>query len=449
MKMPRSGQALKMIALISFTLAVGICICLCGEPSYQGKSASEWLDYWDIAGANAAFKAMGTNAVPFLIKTLEEKPSKLAEAVDKALEAHPGRIPASVEKVLPKAHPVEARRDAAAFFLGELGPVAEAAIPTLFRICCDTNENGRVQDQTWSALAKMGEKGIVLVPDYLRWLKGNDPELQVTGASLLGTVGPKAHLAVPELLKAAGGTNPSLARIAARALWKIDRQTNVALRIHTRDLQNTNTTWRQSAIISLREMGPAALEAAPQIEPFLRDPDDSMRRYAEKALGEIAPDLLASSQRQMNQHSDEQIARLIQMMREAEYPQRYRAVEAVGVFGPAAKAAVPALVEALEGFVPRTGILLSVSKQSSQRAVAEALAEIGPDARAAVPGLIARLRENSGFHPWFCRSLGRIGPDAREAAPVLEDLLQSDSAWVRLLRRRRSLGLCQPNARTR
>jgi hypothetical protein len=43
------------------------------EPSYGEKPASFWLDSWhtNTDGASAAFKAMGTNAVPFLIKTLE------------------------------------------------------------------------------------------------------------------------------------------------------------------------------------------------------------------------------------------------------------------------------------------------------------------------------------------------------------------------------------------
>jgi len=312
---------------------------------------------------------MGTNALPFLIETLERKPSKLAEAADKQRAAHPESIPEIINKILPAAYPVEIRRDTAAFLLGELGPLAEAAIPTLFRICCDTNENDRVQGQAWRALAKMGEKGAVLVPDYLRWLKGNDPELQETGAAFLGTVGPKARVAMPELLKAADGTNKSLARAAALALWSIDRRTNVALRILTRGLQSTNSTWRQIALIDLRKMGPAAAEAAPQIEPFLRDPDDLIRVHAEQALAEIAPDLLVSSQQRMNQDSEAQIAKLIEMMREGEYPKRYRAVEAIGVFGPAAKAAVPALVEALEGFVPATGFLASTSKRNSQMVV--------------------------------------------------------------------------------
>jgi len=374
---------------------------------------------------------MGTNALPFLIETLERKPSKLAEAADKQRAAHPESIPEIINKILPAAYPVEIRRDTAAFLLGELGPLAEAAIPTLFRICCDTNENDRVQGQAWRALAKMGEKGAVLVPDYLRWLKGNDPELQETGAAFLGTVGPKARVAMPELLKAADGTNKSLARAAALALWSIDRRTNVALRILTRGLQSTNSTWRQIALIDLRKMGPAAAEAAPQIELFLRDPDDLIRVHAEQALAEIAPDLLVSSQQRMNQDSKAQIAKLIEMMREGEYPKRYRAVEAIGVFGPAAKAAVPALVEALEGFVPATGFLASTSKRNSQMVVAEALAEIGPEARSAVPGLIARLRENSGYEQWFCKALGRIGPDAREAVPVLENLLQDGRPGIR------------------
>src|SRR5262249_48145637 len=131
-------------AIATLTLALGLNFCSAGEPTYRGKSASYWLDSWgtNMEGSDAAFKAMGTNVVPFLIKLLEQKPSKLGEVLDKKLAdyslSHPGRIPEEVTEILPSAYRVEQRREMAAFFLGELGPLAEAAIPTLFRIYCDT-----------------------------------------------------------------------------------------------------------------------------------------------------------------------------------------------------------------------------------------------------------------------------------------------------------------------
>ena len=126
--------------MLTVILVGGGGFCAAAEPTYQGKSASFWLDSWDtnMAGTDAAFRAMGTNAVPFLIQTLERKPSKLSEVLDKKSVDysinHPGQIPENVRKIFPSAYRTEQRRETAAFLLGELGPLAEAAIPTLFRI---------------------------------------------------------------------------------------------------------------------------------------------------------------------------------------------------------------------------------------------------------------------------------------------------------------------------
>jgi len=135
------------------------------DPTYGGKPASFWLDCWstNTAAASAAFTVMGTNAVPFLIETLERKPSKLGEFVDKQIAdydlKHPRGVPNQLRTALPSAYRVEARRQLAAFFLSELGPAAEAAIPALFRIYTDTNEGWRIEHEVSRALAAMGEKG--------------------------------------------------------------------------------------------------------------------------------------------------------------------------------------------------------------------------------------------------------------------------------------------------
>jgi len=409
------------------------------DPTYGGKPASFWLDCWstNTAAASAAFTVMGTNAVPFLIETLERKPSKLGEFVDKQIAdydlKHPRGVPNQLRTALPSAYRVEARRQLAAFFLSELGPAAEAAIPALFRIYTDTNEGWRIEHEVSRALAAMGEKGVILLPHYLAWLTNADPEIQAIGAGFLGSIGPKARVAVPELLKTADTTNRHVANAAALALWSIDRQTNVAVRVHARQLQQTNHTYRDLAIFYLGEMGPAALQAAPLLEPFLRDPDSTIREHAEKALQAIDPRFLESSRARINEGTAANVAKVIQMLRDGDFPKKYGALEVVQVYGPSAKLAVPELIKALDGFSPPTAGPLGVTaKMNSQREAAEALAEIGPDAAAAVPALVARVRIGGCFHPSFCKALGRIGPSAEQAVPVLQEVLQDDDPSTRL-----------------
>jgi len=81
-KMPRLARASAMI-ILALALARSFRLST-PEPIYQGQPASYWLDSWgtNIEAVDAAFKAMGSNASPFLIKTLERKSSKLGEVVD-------------------------------------------------------------------------------------------------------------------------------------------------------------------------------------------------------------------------------------------------------------------------------------------------------------------------------------------------------------------------------
>jgi HEAT repeat protein len=400
-----------------------------GEPGYNGKPASYWLDSWGTnMAAPDAFKAMGTNAVPFLIKVLETEPSSLGRFADKETAkystSHP-KLSDAINKYLPSAYRAEDRCETAAFLLSELGTNAEAAIPALFRLYTSTNLNWKLASAVGGALASMGEKGVVLVPHYISWLTNSDPEIQQTGAAFLASVGPKARRAIPELVKASESTNHRLSVVAAGALWSIDRQTNIALRIYTQELQSTNMEHRRSALYSLRQMGLAAMDVGPLIQPFLRDSDDAIRNEAEKTLAEIAPSILQAGQRKMNQQSQEFLAMLLKQLREGEFADRFHALEAIAVFGPDAKTAVPALIDVLPGFIHPSGFLAPTSKQNTQREAANALAEIGPEARAAVPALIAQLRQRKEYHPpWICKALGCIGPDAKAAVPVLQEILQ-------------------------
>jgi len=159
----------------------------------------------------------------------------------------------------------------------------------------DQTEGWRIGAEIRQALFSRGEKLAGPLPEFIGYLKSTDLETRELGANLLERIGPKAKAAVPVLQEAVEGSDWGLASAAARALWSIHRQTNVALRVFTGGMQSTNSTRRQLCVIYLRQMGSAAKGAGPKIQTLLEDPDDVVRRDAERTLLEIDPSLLQSS----------------------------------------------------------------------------------------------------------------------------------------------------------
>ena len=98
-----------------------------------------------------------------------------------------------------------------------------------------------------------------------------------------------------------------------------------------------------------------------------------------------------------------------------------QAAQALGVLGPDARQAVPALVRSSRDLA-----------EDVSRASAEALGRIGPLARAAVPALTAMLASPaSSLRVAAAQALGRIGPGARDAQPALVGNLKSAVPLVR------------------
>jgi HEAT repeat protein len=100
----------------------------------------------------------------------------------------------------------------------------------------------------------------------------------------------------------------------------------------------------------------------------------------------------------------------------------YASATAIHNMGPAAKAAVPQLAEALRK-----------NDEGTRIAFIYTLMGIGPGAEAALPELI-QMMHNEDFHTryWACRAVGKIGlPGAKAAIPELLKLLGDEIASVR------------------
>ena len=434
----KKRRGLLCVAVLFYAGVLNFAACA-GETAYKGKPASFWLEdaraSLGITNESiVAFKAMGSNAVPFLIEILQRKPSKLSEMDDNKLynDRLMEHVPKGVVRALPSAMRTEERREAAAFLIGVIGPDASAAIPSLMVVLNDPNEDWRISEGVQTALMAMGEKLAGQVQQFIAYLQSDDRETRRLGATLLASTGPKAKAAVPALLALATNKNESLS--VARALWNIDRRTNAALGVYTHSLQSTNEAARQLGLIYLGEMETAARAAGPDVQKLLTDPDSGVREHAEMTLDKIDPELLLQSRQDMTREIPQAVANFIEAIHSEDIRKRFRWLDVIGLTGPEGKLAVPALIEVLTGPGPPVpSAFAGASLMSSRREAADALGEIGPEARAAVPALVDLLaRKGDGNGAVYCRSLGGIGPDARQALPALEEAMRSGNPGVRL-----------------
>jgi HEAT repeat protein len=187
--------------------------------------------------------------------------------------------------------------------------------------------------------------------------------------------------------------------------------------------------------------GPADPDDVPALSAGLKHEDARVRADAAGELGLIGPPAAAA------------VPALLRLSEKDPDPlARVEAAKAVALIDPKNEAAVPLLVAALKdkaGTVrKRAAVSLGDLGPGAKAAVPDlvkaakdadpavswasidALGQVGPDAEAAVPTLIEALKE-AGTRGAAVDALGQIGPKAQAAVPALEDVLKGDDVPVR------------------
>jgi len=345
-------------------------------------------------------------------------------------------------------------RSQAAIALGSIGPAAESALPDLMRLleAADYFNQGLIEP----AIAGIGPAAVA---PLARILEADKSNFRIPIIQALGRIRPPATAAVPRLKALLADDDAKVRLEAASALWKIARD-KAAIPVMTAGLKDGNETVRMFAAGYLAELGVDARPALHDLILALSDRDPAVLNRAAAAVGGIGPEAKDA---------------VPALMRAAGGPNlgfgQYASTAAVQI-GPAA---VPSLVEALDDRdieVRGTAILT--------------LRLIGRDARQAVPGLqrvlrraevAERLRAASAlWHIERDRAMIRliidtaregeglargdtdlstryaalyaledIGPPAKDAVPLLLDYLKSDNGLVRS-RAARVLGTIGPAA---
>ena len=339
---PKRGLKKWLLAFLMVLLAgAGLAAWVTGgfkrELRYQGKPASYWLDLTDNAKedwkpSDTAFEVMGGEAVPFLIKTLERRPTWLVRKISEFASKH--NLPDWLERRLPNTYHWQLRRKMAAHYISKLGPVAEAAIPTLWRVLEDPNEDSEVKPPVRGALASMGEMNVILLPEFIRCLTNGYSDIRIIAAESLGALSRNARPAVPALVKALRNPVPSMRKAASDALTHLVTSPDDWVPTFGVLLQDSRT--RAETFDSLFILNPGGEKTAAMLTEVFATATESEQQQVLYLLERIGPQARPA------------MPTLIAVLSNSDNEIRYLAVRVLKAIGPEARAAIPALTERLK-----------------------------------------------------------------------------------------------------
>jgi hypothetical protein len=243
-------------------------------PSYQGRSMKS-LFYHPGEKDSEAFRAMGHEAVPFLIGRLEDAPSERVKSLLEKLSTTPKEIYRQRKQMW---------QHRAAYLLGEMGMAAQSAEPNLTNAA--TSGDWSLRGAATVALVKIRQQP--LAPLIEKLADTSDWEVWYENAMMVGQFGPQAEPAVPILLDALQHSNNIIQAHALIALGMIARQPEKCVPAVAPFLTSPNVSDRQKAIGALLAFGTNALSAKKAIEGALNDSDPWVRIQAKSALKTLA-----------------------------------------------------------------------------------------------------------------------------------------------------------------
>ena len=346
-----------VIALVCLIVAVILWAVLRwpGEPSYKGRTLSEWF-YATLKAPDfgvrqkqweEAVQHMGTNAVPTLVSWLATEPTFGWHRFFKIQNALPVSLRASriILWLRNKADANEMnqqfRAAAAESALIELRKDAKSAIPALLRMFRDPQRSssafraGNVlavlgkqsfpallqcfsdpQFTNYFALAKVlgrvrgfsGEEGAPAVPYLCNLLESGDSALKQVCADALGNLAAAPDLAVPSLAgaltNAIQGSDVVLSRKCAEALGQFGSRGSPAVAALCFALNSPDGITSEEAARTLGKIGVGSETAVPALIAYLKSAGTTGRRkYAIEGLkgyGEAAREAIPLIREAMN-----------------------------------------------------------------------------------------------------------------------------------------------------
>jgi HEAT repeat protein len=414
------------------------------EPRYLGRSVSYWFrEYYldatvpghvdgDHTYGSEALQAMGTNALPYLVR------QALSTRRDTALRTNIYNLLAKLPKSwhLPQFISYEDIRDYAVGAIGEINPPASAILPLVQKALDSKNPQQHRQALEILSDVETGEE--LLVPCFARALHFPDEESRDLALEFFQDTGAPTGAAVPDLidfLKHSDSTNRVARQKAADALGKLGSEAAPAVPILKEMFVGEKIWgWRIGLATALCRIDGRQTNALAFIVDGLGAADASepeiFRYRGHRVFQEPA---------ELNFYN----------------PVTY-SVEQLEVIGTNAAPAIPALIQALDGtnvlvwitagpalksmgaprelYLPKLEDKLNLVNDGPRASLALFLMDNEPGNQAAQAALIDLIRRGSPY--------GRVALDAwdtsdgtskpfrppKEAIPILQEALKSGNA---------------------
>lgn len=361
-------------------------------------------------------------AVPALITALKGDNDAVRSAAASALgEVGPAAVAAGPALASALSDRDESLARSAGWALAELGPAVLDEVVTVSR-----SENQQARWIAAEALGQMKGAGTKAIRALQRGLKDHYSVVRMASALALAEKRKEAAPTAADLRALLTDTAAEVRVSAARALWRIDGRANdvvpvlagavqaqptyarelalqtigeigipagAATEVVTKALGDRDATIRLSAALTIGRIAPPGV-AVPGLIRLLKDEEEGVRSSAAAALGrmgppakEAVPALTAAGETndgRVRIEATVAVARIIgkstpaielctRMLGDGNFACRYLAARDLGIFGTAAKSAVPSLLQATKDANPLVATAaLNALKRIDQVAAAKA-----------------------------------------------------------------------------
>jgi hypothetical protein len=267
-------------------LGVSVVIAADQEPSYNGRPLSQWLGDMRLSAPTfghepyqEAIRAMGTNALPTLLKWISYEPSPSEQSSQTGETVPPWRPNYNLNP--------EQRAQRSQYAFSSLGAVARPAIPELTRLARASPDPQRAE-RCATALAFIGPEAI---PSLLSLATNAPPWTRYHAISMLGRFARdlEAALVVPVLINCLGDTNNDFP-IEGPVEGVFDAiGPAVVVPALTNALRSASGRTRQRAFLCLslfeyEDPTNVPPTMVPTLRAAMRDPDSEVRSIATNIL---------------------------------------------------------------------------------------------------------------------------------------------------------------------